>query len=429
MKAVWLGLVVAGALAGCAGSSHSKTPPAPSSEAPGERTARPADSTTPGDDAPDVAAMAAWRARLAKAKCEREQRCGPVWPSEDDCLEDADAWPAYVRFFAGLDEDAYLASTHTLAGAGVLDACVAAAAGAACDDARSEYEACLGVLLPKAPRGAGEPCAYDSPYVTAPGCAPGLVCTLPYGCGTCEPLAPAQNEGGACEFSQDCAAGLVCVAGACRAYATLPGEGETCDQTGMCRDGLACLTNSLRCVRASGEGEPCDVNADSCLRNLTCELDATGSATCHAYARRGASCPRAPRTSAGSEDCNRSNWCVFATPDAATGACELASLSAGPCPLFADDGSYYCPAGTYVDPAAEDSPDLAPQCTCKPGLELGAPCQTDAQCVRGYCGGNDATKPRCVPLLADGEACTPSANHCASYDCDPSSGICRSLCE
>jgi hypothetical protein len=377
-----------------------------------------------------VAAMAAWRTRLAAAECARELRCGSRWANEEDCVEDAETWPAYVRFFGGIDEDEYLASTHTLAPSALLDACIDAVTRTRCDDARSSYEACAGVLVAKAPRQSGEPCVYASPYVLAPACAPGLVCSEPYGCGVCVPLPPPHAEGETCTRSEDCAPGLVCLASTCRASSTLSAEGEPCDGARACRADLTCAFDSQRCVRLNGENEPCDPDAYSCANDLTCVTDAsTGEATCRAHARRGDACSRVATYGDG-RACNRSNWCVFATPDAPAGTCGVAPAAPGPCALFADDSSYFCPAGTYPD---VDLAELAPPaaCTCKPDLELGARCRADVQCGHGYCATDrDGDDGRCAPLLPDGASCTPDdGEHCASlHGCDADSGTCSAEC-
>jgi len=339
-------------------------------------------------------------------------------------------WPAYVRFFAGVDQDAYLASTHTLADAALLDACVNAVAVARCDDSRSPYEACLNVLVPKAPRQDGEPCVHDSPYILAPGCAPGLVCSEPYGCGVCVPLPPPGADGESCSGSADCASGLVCIASTCRAASALSGAGESCAGAASCQSGLTCAFDSEVCVPRQAEDEPCDPDAYACLNDLTCVTDTdTGAATCRAYARRGDACPRVS-IYGDRQACNRSNWCVFATPDATTGTCGIAPTTPGPCALFADDGSYFCPAGTYPD---ADLGELAPPaaCSCKPTLELGARCQSDLQCGHGYCAaGRDGEDGCCVPLLPDGAVCAPNdIGHCASLrGCDADAGTCIAEC-
>ncbi len=418
--------------AGCAGSSRSRVPADGVAGAPAESSAgAPAKSGAAAPAGSGAGAMAAWRERLAAANCARDQRCGPLWPSEDDCLTEAATWPDYVRFFAGLDQDAYLASTHTLAAAGVLDACIAAVTGTPCDDFRTSYETCLGVLVPNAPRPSGEPCAYDSPFILAPACAPGLDCSEPYVCGVCEPLAPARNAGEHCSASQDCVAGLACVSAVCVPYASLPGEGEGCSGGGACRDGLACLSDSWLCARPAAENQPCEPDANSCLRNLTCVSDpSTGNATCRRHARRGDACPRGSVYGSPAA-CDRSNWCVFATSDAATGTCDIAPLGAGPCSLFADDGGYCCPAGTYPDADLVPWTELPAACTCKPLLALGAPCEADLQCADGFCGGSEPSGPQCVPPLTDGAACAPAdAGHCAAGSrCDLESGACVAECD
>ncbi len=377
-----------------------------------------------------VAAMAAWRSRLAAARCARDHRCGPLWSSAADCLEDANTWPAYVRFFGGIDEDEYLAATHTLAEPALLDACVNAVTGSPCDDSRSPYAACLGVLVPKTPRQSGEPCVYDSPYVLAPECASGLVCSEPYGCGICVPLPPPRVEGENCSRGEDCAFGLVCLARTCRPSSALPAEGEPCADSGACRSGLTCALDSQLCVRVEAEDEPCDPGAYSCLNDSTCVTDAnTGSAQCRAYARRGDACPRVSTYGDG-QACNRSNWCVFATADAPTGTCGIAPLAPGPCALFSDDSSYFCPVGTYPD-AETDELEPPAACTCKPALELGARCESDLQCAHGYCGSDrDGDDRRCVAFLRDGAVCAPKdLAHCASpRGCDAQAGTCIAAC-
>lgn len=377
-----------------------------------------------------VAAMAAWRTRLAAANCAREQRCGPLWSSEDACLVDADMAPAYVRFFGGVDQDAYLASTHTLAAPAVLDACVTSVATTPCDDARSSYEACLSVLVPKAARESGEPCAYDSPYIQAPACAPGLVCSNPYGCGVCTPLPEPGTAGEACLSSTDCAAGLACVSSLCRASSTLSAEGSACDAASACQAGLTCAFDSQTCVRRAGEDEACDPSAYACLQDLTCVADAaSGLATCRPYARRGEACPRVS-TYWDAAACDRSNWCLFATADAPTGTCGIASTAVGPCTRFADDVSYYCPVGSYPDTDLQELGPPAP-CTCVPLVELGGSCQSDVQCAHGFCAtADDDEVGHCVPRLPEGAACAPNdLGHCASFrGCDADAGTCSAEC-
>jgi hypothetical protein len=331
------------------------------------RSAGPVPSGAPADPAPDDAALAfgAWRERLAAATCARELACWAFWSSEEDCLQAASTNPAYVRFFGGIDEDTYVTATHTLAPAPVLDACIAAVTTAPCDDSRTPYEACLDVLVQKDPRQRGEPCAEYSPYVDATACGVGLVCTGAYPSLTCEPLPPAATEGGTCGGDRDCAPGLACVRDVCRECTSLPGEGESCADTGTCRGALHCSIYSELCVRPGAEHDACDSSeADSCLRDLTCILDATtGNASCHAFARRGDACPRSVDASAAA--CDDDSWCVFETPDAPSGTCGVAPTSAGPCALFAQDSSYFCPVGTDADPSSADSGSLPTSCNCE----------------------------------------------------------------
>ncbi len=374
-------------------------------------------------------ALGAWRERLAAANCARQLACSAFWSSEDDCLQWANTFPDYARFFGGVDEDSAIASTHTLAAAAVLDGCIAAVTGAPCDDSRTPYEACLDVLVQKDARERGEPCAEYSPYLVATRCGVGLVCAGTYPCLTCEPLAPAGTPGEACSADQDCAPGLACVRGACREYASLPGHGESCAEAGTCRGALHCSRYSEGCVHPGAENDPCDPDeTDTCLRDLTCSVDAaTGDARCHAFARRGSSCPRSVDASAAS--CDDDSWCVFETSDAPSGTCGIAPLSPGPCALFSRDSSYYCPAGTYADARAPDATTLPSACDCKPQREPGAPCDADVECLQGFCDGADPSHRRCVPLLADGAACTPATStHCAAFAGCKTSGTCGRAC-
>ncbi|HTQ03307.1 MAG TPA: hypothetical protein VMI54_05600 [Polyangiaceae bacterium] len=386
---------------------------------------------TGDDDA--VAQMAAWRERKALATCERQLRCIPLWPSLDDCLANADNWPDYSRYFGGVDQDVYFASKFTLADPAVLDACIDAVTNLPCDDSRTPYEACLDVLVPDVPRKQGDRCAHDSGYVMAPACDAGLVCTGSYFCDTCEPLPPASTEGQACDFDEDCAAGLACVRAACVPYASLPGAGEACSAPGVCRDGLECGSGGT-CFLQSGEGAPCDPNdPDSCFRDLLCEVDAaTGNPTCHAFGGPGATCARA--TGVGTAGCDENDWCVFATADAPTGTCGVAPLTAGPCALFGGDSTYFCPAGSYPDADQTSSTALPASCSCKPALGLGARCHADPECGQGYCGDADGDGDdddlRCTALLPDGAPCSSaSPNHCASEVCDPDTGTCGAQCQ
>jgi hypothetical protein len=375
-------------------------------------------------------ALRAWRERLAAATCARQLACWAFWSSEDDCLQSANTYPDYARFFGGVDEDSAIASTHTLAGGAVLDGCIAAVTGSPCDDSRTPYAACLDVLVQKDARERGEPCAEYSPYLEATRCGVGLVCAGTYPCLTCEPLPRAGITGEACSASQDCAPGLACVRGACREYASLPGQGESCAEAGTCRGALHCSLYSKRCVRPGAENDACDrTEADTCLRDLTCSADvAAGDARCHAFAPRGSPCPRSLGAAAAS--CDDDSWCVFETSDAPSGTCGIAPLSAGPCALFSQDSSYFCPAGTYADTSPADATTLPSACDCKPQRELGVPCDADVQCLQGFCDGADPSDHRCVPLLADGAACSPATStHCAASAGCNATGTCGRACK
>lgn len=390
----------------------------------GSPAVAPSDAGT--DDA--TRALYAWRERFAAASCARQLACRAFWSSQDDCLQWAKTYPDYARFFGGVDEDRAIASTHTLAAGAVLDGCIAAVTSAPCDDSRTPYEACLDVLVQKDARERGEPCAEYSPYIGPPRCGAGLVCAGVYPCLTCEPLPRAGVRGEACSTDEDCAPGLACVRAACREYASLPGQGESCAEAGTCRGALHCSVYSERCVRPGAENDPCDPSeADTCLRDLTCSVDATGDGRCHAFAHRGGPCPRSVDASAAS--CDDDSWCVFETPDAPSGTCGIAPLSAGPCALYSQDSSYFCPVGTYAETSAADATTLPSACDCKPQRELGAPCDADVECLQGFCDGADSSDRRCVPLLDDGAACTPATStHCAAFAGCNATGTCGRAC-
>jgi hypothetical protein len=176
-----------------------------------------------------------------------------------------------------------------------------------------------------------------------------------------------------CVLDQDCAAGLVCIDNSvCTRAAELPTEGQPCDY--RCQPGLLCSAGA--CVAAL-EGDSCDPEArPNCLGvNLSCEAESDGGGyVCQRHAEPGDPCPRAIRT--GARACERGSWCVFATPDAEQGVCGVAPLAVpSPCTLFADDGSYYCPAGSEADIRGEigSTTFTEPYCQCLPANDDDTP--------------------------------------------------------
>ena len=136
----------------------------------------------------------------------------------------------------------------------------------------------------------------------------------------------------------------------------------------------------------------------------------------------GASCKRHLGTS--SETCNAYAWCVFATPDAATGKCG-APVGTGPtrCTRLAGAFALGCPFGTYPDAATPTNADGIPDsCSCEPRRPLGAPCTSSQQCLNGQCAAG-ANGSVCTAQLEAGKACTGAAGECEGY-CDDETHQC-----
>ncbi len=121
----------------------------------------------------------------------------------------------------------------------------------------------------------GGDCAHDQ-------CAAGLLCKAGLKCSL-----PAQ-EGDACQFPEECAAGLDCrwgvadTAGTCRPPLPLVNEGGVCGDA-HCAPGLVCATNEVNgmstpatCRRQGVAGDPCSVDV-ACRAPFVCRYpSATG---------------------------------------------------------------------------------------------------------------------------------------------------------
>ena len=155
------------------------------------------------------------------------------------------------------------------------------------------------------------------------------------------------------------------------------------------------------------DGKACS-DSLPCLHGLSCGTDNL----CHPdpTPAPGASCKRHVGT--GGETCNA--WCVFPTPDAATGTCGAPVVPGPtPCSRLGGSGVLGCAFGSFIDATPATNADaISDNCTCQPRRPLGGACTTFVQCAAGRC-----VNSKCTALLEAGATCTGAPGECKGY-CD-----------
>ena len=387
----------------------------------------------------DPGGFAGWSRALALVWCERKARC-QLSPLVDACVESLDSRQAYIGFYGGVDFYADLLTSYRLADESILDACLSGIAALKCDESGADIAACSQVWVALSPRQEGESCARTNPYLTQRPCDTGLLCDLVGGCWACvpPPLGPAPGKlGETCDAYNPCAVHLHCEwdqtsqASTCREDPEPAQLGESCYEASGCQGVASCQVDSeqcpqsgctLHCVPMVGEGGACGPGSGStCFGEFRCVRDPGKIGVCRAPLVAGARCFR-------SDPWACVQWCVFPTPDSATGTCGVPPNKKGPTPC----ASTYCPAGTYREVGPEDDPegDRPSYCNCLPLLPKGALCTSTAQCAGDWAGsqanrcvGARLESRRCGSALTDGATCIESAD-CASWRCNEDTKKC-----
>ncbi len=352
----------------------------------------------------------AWATARATARCTNNVACGR-WYSVASCVADALGAAAYDAYYGAADYYGDQLAHYSLASSAVQQTCLGELTAQACDSGPNPPLSCGKVLVPVAPTAKGASCKNGNPYLASLPCAAGLECSRAQ-CPVCVDETPLADLNAACIYQDDCKPGLVCKSAGDNTYTCQKtvALGQPCNSIDECAQGI-CLTTT--CEPYVLDGKPCSVNA-FCLRGLSCGDDNL----CHPVPTPapGAACKRHLGTS--SEACSPSEWCVFATPSAATGTCGVI-VGPGPVPCVRpyNAPALGCPFGTSMDAAAATNADGVPDsCTCQPRRPLGAACTAFQQCQNGNCvaGPNGSV---CTARLPAGAPCTGAAGECAGF-CD-----------
>ncbi len=197
--------------------------------------------------------------------------------------------------------------------------------------------------------------------------------------------------GGACFFSQECAAG-----GSCQS------ADSVCDPLHQC-----CAGTCARLVTVAAGGDCTGIDAQ-CAAGTLCVFSGTGNTgTCVTLVTTpGATC-------GGTIPCAPPLYC-----DTVSNTCKTPVATGGACNPGL--GSIDCANLRDLCDAASSS--------CKPRIAVGSPCPGGADCVSyAYC---DATSGNCVELPAVGRPCSLSAvaangDQClGGVTCDPTTSLC-----
>lgn len=257
--------------------------------------------------------------------------------------------------------------------------------------------------------------AYCNRALSAPGAAPDLASQL-VACGKqletaacgdeasdCKPKGGTLTEGAACVDDTQCASGACQRAenascGTCRASVAVGGD---CTN-GHCVTGSVCVSSNGKatCVaeKIAQAGESCssENGVVRCASGLSCSF-AGDKATCRAPGDTGAAC-------SSRRDCKEGLACV-------SGKCAAAVAEGGACSL--DE----CATGLGCDSTTK-------KCAKYKLVPDGAACDDANICETGSCsgvsadassdGGVTVTPGKCIPVLAEGAACTPDSKtaHC-----------------
>lgn len=228
--------------------------------------------------------------------------------------------------------------------------------------------------------------------------------------------------GGACDLSGECEGAAFCQAQA----GTCPGQcvaplvaGQDCAADDQCASGLSCSSETQKCVRPTGLGQPCELGAPPCAAGLLCiGKDNQTSGTCRTpdetfSAAEGAACdPQSQLCSVGLSCAidtlaasGATFKCVKTGAYAAGSACKLAFPEA--CPT-----GNYCkaPGATLVvDGSCAPAPGVGE--ACGSNLLRPAICAPGTVCVAG----------KCQSLVENGVSCFGNAmcysEHCAANGC------------
>ena len=365
--------------------------------------------TTPGPRDPFID----WATTQATALCERDLKCGRVY-SVASCVGAALNKAPYAALYGGSDHYDQQVEHYTLASSAAQQTCLKDIAAGGCEDGLAT--SCSQVLVALEPLPKGALCRSSNYYLPPLPCAAGLTCSRRSRCSTCVDAVPPVALNGACSYEDDCAPGLTCKSAGnnsytCQQRAKLD---ESCSTMAHCASGLACA-NSATCSAYVLEGKACS-NEALCLPGLACGADKR----CHPLPPYGpeATCMRHPRAGVVTDSC--ANWCLFASPTAATGKCGDPAPSPGvptACSRFASGPLLACPFGSYHDEVRATNADgISDDCTCLPRRALGAACTEAAQCLSFRCAAGDSGNANgsvCSELLPAGATCTKASGECA----------------
>ena len=392
--------------------------------------------------AEDPGGFRRWDHEFILAACQKSAQCGYA-ASLESCLQSSEFLPEYYRFYGIYDWYASQVAWYRLADQATRDACLAGMAAADCDagDANRELAfgggvaACQRVKIALSPRQQGEDCAAPSRDLSDQPCDTGLRCASLQGCKVCVAIRQSvpRGIGEFCVQDNECQEDLYCAGGefpSCRPRTEQPRLGELCTDSPCHLGALQCQKEdsscaepgcTSRCVPLVGPGEPCGPGSGSeCSSGLYCdEGPAIATGVCRPFGLEGEPCSRA-------DPYRCLQFCVFSSPDAATGTCGRA-----PRGLPAPCTSAGCPVGAYEDHGPDDSANgSTPYCNCLPILPTDTPCTSAQQCAGmwPWAASNRCVGPagdrHCGPALPAGAPCTESDQCGDSWSCNESTMTC-----
>lgn len=231
------------------------------------------------------------------------------------------------------------------------------------------------------------------------------------------------QEGSECTLSQSCGEGLVCDAssrvcpGICR---LLRQNNESCGGDDRCVEGLFCSVTARVCRVAVSLGSPCELSSqgNSCVDGTFCDASVLTGNTCVLARGRNTGCS-SPYECASGLSCIRNLCSGGKVGDTclSDSNCDLGlnCNSAGQCAVPAAEGASCSEATPCVAGLSCLTEEMDSRCTPRP--VLGDSCAENQPCLIGRC--SDGT---CVDAVPDGGGCVNDEECLPGRDCND--GLC-----